>query len=811
MASIESVNLRASKRMAESTVDQRRVLSKIRQGCPLDAEDDTKRKLAYIRRVVGVGSDVAARIAANEDPGRLPLSPSQASKAESLQGKTVDFVPLRRFLDLAVTASRSVARIIFSDGSPEGTGFLVAPGVLLTNSHVIPSPEAASDMLAEFTYELDGAGRPAVVSRFRLNPEIFVSDPEDDLDFTLIGVGGAISGSDDLASFGYLPLIDSDDKHIKAAFVNVVQHPSGGLKQLVLRENRILHRGATVLIYGADTLKGSSGSPVFNDEWEVVALHHWGSPYRAHKDDDPDVPESGNEGVRISSIVRHLKSELPSLRGAQRDAALAAINSGTRRPSMPIRNRDLSEEREETAVSRTEGAGAVAGNAVLKLAPDGTVTWTIPLGSVRPAGATVPQISERAALESQESAAKVFKPDPDYSNRRGYNKSFLGTVVSFPTMSAKLKAAAAPVDGDTGIELKYQHFSVVMHRERRLAIFTAVNIDGASVVKINRKTGKVTSVETDDEAAEAYEKWYDDDRAGDAATDQSLYDHPKMSRFQRGHLVKRTDPSWGTVDKAIRGQADTFHFPNCAPQHQKFNPIKSRWAGVEDWITNGSDDEDVRVTVFCGPLFEDDDPEIAGVQVPRAFWKVVARVEDGQLLASGIIADQSELIGGGEGLEDAEAFPDFPETLPEEYQVAISDIEKRTGLKFGSLRQHDTLKDGESVGKPTPVADFEDLVLGGSLDRPERRNRARKEAREALSTVHRTKAAVRRWAGLPPDARVLLADQLESLRQGAKNALLVEVNGEFQGERDFPISADEWDQLSPKIVGDVNTECQKRV
>ena len=31
---------------------------------------------------------------------------------------------------------------------------------------------------------------------------------------------------------------------------------------------------ATRLIYETDTLPGSSGSPVFNDQWQLVGLHH---------------------------------------------------------------------------------------------------------------------------------------------------------------------------------------------------------------------------------------------------------------------------------------------------------------------------------------------------------------------------------------------------------------------------------------------------------------------------------------------------------------------------------------------------------
>ena len=75
--------------------------------------------------------------------------------------------------------------------------------------------------------------------------------------------------------------------------------------------------------YETDTAPGSSGSPVFNDQWEVVALHHSGVP---RKDEQGRLltregglwtPEMGehridwvaNEGARISRVVRHVKRQ----------------------------------------------------------------------------------------------------------------------------------------------------------------------------------------------------------------------------------------------------------------------------------------------------------------------------------------------------------------------------------------------------------------------------------------------------------------------------------------------------------------------
>jgi endonuclease G, mitochondrial len=77
------------------------------------------------------------------------------------------------------------------------------------------------------------------------------------------------------------------------------------------------------LHYLTDTAPGLSGSSVFNDRWELVALHHSGVPARDERgniltiDDkiwQPNLGESRikwlvNEGVRISKNVRHLKQQ----------------------------------------------------------------------------------------------------------------------------------------------------------------------------------------------------------------------------------------------------------------------------------------------------------------------------------------------------------------------------------------------------------------------------------------------------------------------------------------------------------------------
>src|SRR5690606_18057783 len=70
--------------------------------------------------------------------------------------------------------------------------------------------------------------------------------------------------------------------------------------------------------------------------------------------------------------------------------------------------------------------------------------------------------------------------DPRYENRKGYVDNLLGIRVPMPTVT-KRSIVSRLEDGSH--VLPYQHFSVVMHRERRLALFTAANVTALSPLK----------------------------------------------------------------------------------------------------------------------------------------------------------------------------------------------------------------------------------------------------------------------------------------------------------------------------------------
>ena len=232
---------------------------------------------------------------------------------------TADFVGAR-YLDAGVAAARAVGRVNIRDASGRlagfGTGSLVSPALLLTNHHVLPDADTARTSVIEFNFQdgVDGHQLASVIHSF--DPDrFFLADEE--RDFALVAVAAT---PEQLAAFGYNRLIEAEGKAIIGEFVTIVQHPRGEKKQVALRENRIVDIPDRYLHYAADTEPGSSGSPVFNDQWEVVALHHASVPAPEHR----ELGGFLNEGIRISRILAFVREhELPPAQRALADGLLA--------------------------------------------------------------------------------------------------------------------------------------------------------------------------------------------------------------------------------------------------------------------------------------------------------------------------------------------------------------------------------------------------------------------------------------------------------------------------------------------------------
>ena len=200
------------------------------------------------------------------------------------------------WLEEGLTVAKSVCRIV-APGDNNGTGFLIAPGVIMTNNHVIPSAQVAAASFAEFNYQQALDGSLLRTQRYRLNPAHFRTSPVRDLDYTIVSIlpEQEEPGPDTWGSLRLNP----DANPVPPEHVVIIQHPGGGPKQIALTANQVVETVEYRLHYTTDTMPGSSGAPVFNEQWEVVALHHGSVGLQANARGDKRFV---NEGILLSAI-----------------------------------------------------------------------------------------------------------------------------------------------------------------------------------------------------------------------------------------------------------------------------------------------------------------------------------------------------------------------------------------------------------------------------------------------------------------------------------------------------------------------------
>jgi endonuclease G, mitochondrial len=263
----------------------------------------------------------------------------------------------------------------------------------------------------------------------------------------------------------------------------------------------------------------------------------------------------------------------------------------------------------------------------------------------------------------------------ELDSRAGYDPAFLGVDVPLPTLATN----------EPTVELRYLHYSLVFRPDRRLAAVTAVALDGARLIQVDRT-----------------DNWELDPRlAAELQAGPPVYAHNDLDR---GHLVMRASATWGnTEEEAQQAEADTFYFTNAAPQNKLFNQGHELWLGLEDYLQEHADAFDRKLVVLAGPVLDPADPPYRDIQVPLRFWKVVAFVQDGALAATGYLLDQTPLVDDlGAAIEDT-----VPGQLPplgpfRTFQVPIADIAMLAGLRLDQLVLADRLSTQPAEAPPAP-------------------------------------------------------------------------------------------------------------
>jgi V8-like Glu-specific endopeptidase len=277
-----------------------------------------------------------------EAPAPVSLKKLDAEPAPDFAAPEADEEALEKvinsednFLDIyllagAMYSAQAVGRIERPEGTALGTGFLIGPNLLLTNQHVLKKQEQLEDAVIRFGYQI-GASKVAEGGRvFRFDPGFYHASPPEELDFALVklteeplaDVKLEVQPNEGLPPFtellrlgrhrGYLPL--GAREITKGERVNIIQHPRGLPQKVVLTLNYVVKdMSATRVHYLADTDPGSSGSPVFNSNWEVVALHHSGNPVPPLQlSERMALQLQGktlvNEGIPMRAIIKEIEA-----------------------------------------------------------------------------------------------------------------------------------------------------------------------------------------------------------------------------------------------------------------------------------------------------------------------------------------------------------------------------------------------------------------------------------------------------------------------------------------------------------------------
>ena len=325
--------------------------------------EESADRLAQRAKCLGLVEDASALL---RDPTDVELG---ARVFEKIIG-TNNLLPVT-FLSEGADKARAVARISvpMAGGRRLGTGFMVSSRIMMTNNHVLESEFDAQKATLEFDFYTREDGTTGPTISFTLQPEVFfVTDAP--LDFTLVAVADANQDGVSVEDRGWIPLIGPSGKAVTGERMSIIQHPNGEPQQVTVHDNILVDvdPSSAFLHYETDTMGGSSGSPVFSNTWDLVALHH------------AAVAES-NEGIRISSIVRRLheiaRNESASP-GVRIDPQLfEQLTAGMPVPGPGAVDRDRAARRTSAGTSDCGCGGTQSGQ--LHIGKDRTARWTIPI------------------------------------------------------------------------------------------------------------------------------------------------------------------------------------------------------------------------------------------------------------------------------------------------------------------------------------------------------------------------------------------------------------------------------------------------
>lgn len=271
---------------------------------------------------------------------QFTLEPSLAIPERLIRSHLGEIDP-EPWLTLALERIGQVCRIVIPSAATTGTGFLVAPDLVLTNYHILEKAieRQITGQLIQlfFDQRLQSKDRPIRLLRLPSKDWLVASSPNADLlfdgptspalDYALLRIDGR-PGDDIVDSAqgqrrGWIPLSPIPAEFVAEMPLLLLGHPRGDSLKLTLDTQSLIGLGAggSRLRYRTNSEPGSSGSPCFDLHWNLVALHHAG---------DPNQPPRWNEGIPLAALQADWVARLASGKlNAVQEAALSGLLTQT--------------------------------------------------------------------------------------------------------------------------------------------------------------------------------------------------------------------------------------------------------------------------------------------------------------------------------------------------------------------------------------------------------------------------------------------------------------------------------------------------
>jgi endonuclease G len=579
-----------------------------------------------------------------------------------------------------------------------GTGFVVGPGLIMTNRHVAailtsgigtrrlnfrPDVRAGIDFLRELDRPTGPTLRVKCVKMVHPYWDMALLEVPDLPPSVqpLVLSQRAVSGDESItvAAIGYPAFDTRNDARVQ----NDLFRRTFGVKRLQpgtlgrLARTESFGKMVDAVRHNCSTLGGNSGSALIDlDSGRVVALH-FGGRYRVTNYGVPAI-ELASDGRVVDAGIR--------FEGPPPEASPPWSEWWDRADEAP----PWSDEDDDAAGRPARDKlpkppGRIAGRPVA----DGGVRFMVPLYVTLRLGDDGPGVclDVEAQGEPEDETERLAIPwhDEDYGLRKGYDPEFLGKDLGLiPMPSAADPSVVAPTK-DGGKVLHYQNFSIVTHARRRMALFCASNVTADPRLKKPEPHRAYTRKGLTGLGERDQERWYPDPRMSEEYQLPDVFYTRDDGAFDKGHIVRRDDVAWGkTYEDVRRANGDTYHVTNCSPQVAGFNRSnvgEDNWGQLENHVLTSAASE--RYCLFAGPVLDDKDDVFLGraggrarvrVKIPARYWKViVVRTED-RVASYGFVLEQDLSDVTFEEFIVPEKFARFMEPLKE--------IQKKAGIEF---------------------------------------------------------------------------------------------------------------------------------